>query len=244
MATGNVNKLDIKKYSGDERLALLLGNSGCAKSIDFVKAAILGAQASAERFGLDNVVREIFPEARLLGSANELISELEGLWFVLYGSKRLPPAAHIVPDAGPAQRQSLTGFVSRQIGAGEEFLKYLHHGRTDNFFDAPRLQKIYSVFYGNLELLKALQKSMEESWSDEDFAGAESLIKKLTSFTRVFWDSMVSIKDIVKNRKLEKMKNLTIIRDIESQLQREVRRNDQCPCGSGKKYKVCCGRAV
>ncbi|HHX50949.1 MAG TPA: hypothetical protein GX711_05890, partial [Clostridia bacterium] len=25
---------------------------------------------------------------------------------------------------------------------------------------------------------------------------------------------------------------------------REVGRNDPCPCGSGKKYKKCCGRSV
>ncbi|UOP01847.1 SEC-C domain-containing protein [Kingella potus] len=24
---------------------------------------------------------------------------------------------------------------------------------------------------------------------------------------------------------------------------RENRRNDPCPCGSGKKYKACCGRS-
>jgi len=100
---------------------------------------------------------------------------------------------------------------------------------------------ILSIFYGNLELLRALNVSMAESWSEDDFAGAASIVQKLTSFTRVFWDSMVTIKDIVKNKKMEKMKNVTIIREIESRLQREVRRNEPCPCGSGKKYKMCCG---
>ena len=31
--------------------------------------------------------------------------------------------------------------------------------------------------------------------------------------------------------------NITFVRDIP-----KVGRNDECPCGSGKKYKKCCGQ--
>jgi len=30
---------------------------------------------------------------------------------------------------------------------------------------------------------------------------------------------------------------------LEEQLKRKVKRNDPCPCGSGKKYKNCCGKS-
>lgn len=36
---------------------------------------------------------------------------------------------------------------------------------------------------------------------------------------------------------LEQKKSGTVVKD------KKVGRNEPCPCGSGKKYKFCCGRA-
>jgi preprotein translocase subunit SecA len=42
---------------------------------------------------------------------------------------------------------------------------------------------------------------------------------------------------VVTNRSDEPQKQQTVVRNEE-----KVGRNDPCPCGSGKKYKKCCGR--
>jgi preprotein translocase subunit SecA len=42
---------------------------------------------------------------------------------------------------------------------------------------------------------------------------------------------------VVTNRSDEPQKQQTVVRNGE-----KVGRNDPCPCGSGKKYKKCCGR--
>lgn len=49
------------------------------------------------------------------------------------------------------------------------------------------------------------------------------------------WDSLLTLerrKELYKEQK----KSGTIVKD------KKVGRNDPCPCGSGKKYKFCCGR--
>jgi uncharacterized protein YecA (UPF0149 family) len=55
------------------------------------------------------------------------------------------------------------------------------------------------------------------------------------------WNTMLTIKNLIKNEKLKLLKNRTIIGQIEEKLGEPVRRNESCPCGSGKKYKNCCG---
>ncbi|MDI9425829.1 MAG: SEC-C metal-binding domain-containing protein, partial [Spirochaetota bacterium] len=83
--------------------------------------------------------------------------------------------------------------------------------------------------------------SMKEKWSDEDFADMDGFTQKLERFTLVMWRTMVSIKNASKREMLERLKNKAIIEKIEEQLGAPIRRNDSCPCGSGKKYKYCCG---
>ncbi|BCJ97771.1 SEC-C metal-binding domain-containing protein [Anaerocolumna chitinilytica] len=50
------------------------------------------------------------------------------------------------------------------------------------------------------------------------------------------WDSLLS-QERRKELYLEQKKANTIVKE------KKVGRNDPCPCGSGKKYKFCCGRA-
>ena len=47
------------------------------------------------------------------------------------------------------------------------------------------------------------------------------------------------------NIKISNVPNITDVDDLENilmHLNAKVGRNDECPCGSGKKYKNCCGR--
>ena len=39
----------------------------------------------------------------------------------------------------------------------------------------------------------------------------------------------------------EETKNKDINKKVEAKSEKKVGRNDKCPCGSGKKYKHCCG---
>ena len=39
----------------------------------------------------------------------------------------------------------------------------------------------------------------------------------------------------------EETKNEDVNKKVEAKSEKKVGRNDKCPCGSGKKYKHCCG---
>ena len=41
---------------------------------------------------------------------------------------------------------------------------------------------------------------------------------------------------------MEKQHAMALVDSAEIKLGRKIGRNELCPCGSGKKYKKCCGR--
>jgi len=114
-------------------------------------------------------------------------------------------------------------------------------GSIDEMRKNKKVDTIYSLFIGNVNLLKSLQTSMEEKWTDEDFTGDTTFLKKLTGFIRVMWDTQIALKEHAKVFKLQKMNNKNIIHVLEKQTGTQIGRNEPCPCGSGKKYKNCCG---
>lgn len=235
--------LKLKKYCGDRSFADTLKNNGIAVSTGFIRAAILGAQSASEPLGISDVLREIASSGSTTRLSTECVEAVEGLWYYCYGISKFPEAEYNRLDPADAGRETIRTHVVALIEAGDEFLKYLHFGKTDRYFGREKLKKLYATFFSNLEVLRALLHGVTEKWGEEEFSNIESFVEKLNRFTVVFWDLMVAIKEEVKAAKLETMKNKTIIHKIESETKQQIRRNDPCPCGSGKKYKMCCGVA-
>ncbi|MFW5770000.1 MAG: SEC-C metal-binding domain-containing protein [Spirochaetota bacterium] len=233
--------IQVKKYKGDDNFQALLKENGCGKSIDFAKAAILGAQTSSSAFTIDNVMLELFKDARLPKEDNEAWIQLEALWYQLYAVQRFPDCTHIKPGFTEKTRENYVQYVQRQVEAGEEYLRYLHIGNIDAFRDDPKVDKVYKIFSGNLHLLRTLCKSMNEKWEDNEFVADTSFLEKLEKFVRVMWDTKITLKEKAKQKKVEKNRKKTIIKKIEDEYGHKLQRNDPCPCGSGKKYKNCCG---
>ena len=233
--------IEVKKYGGDEYFASLLKKNGCNRSIDYAKAAILGAQTSPTAFTIENIMLELFGNGDIPPRENEIWMQLEALWYHLYALQRFPDCEHIKPGFTGKTRHNYVDYVHRQVEAGDEYMKYLHVGNIESFRDDPKIDKVYKIFNGNLELLRSLQKSMTEKWDDSEFADDTSFLEKLERFVRVMWDTKITLKEKAKMKKLEKNKNKTIIEKIEEEYGHKLSRNDPCPCGSGKKYKNCCG---
>ncbi len=233
--------IEVKEYRGDEHFAFLLGDNGCTRTIDFVKAAILGAQTSPTAFTIENIMLELFGNGEIPSRDSEVWMQVEALWYHLYAIQRFPECDHIKPAFSEKTRDNYVHYVGRQVEAGDEYLKYLHVGNIESFRDDQKVDKVYRIFYGNLELLRTLQKSMTEKWEDSEFSNDTSFLEKLERFVRVMWDTKITLKEKAKMKKLEKNKNKSIIEKIEEEYGHKLSRNDPCPCGSGKKYKNCCG---
>ncbi len=235
-----MNKLAVKKYIGDDELLSHLRRDGYQGTIERLKACILGVQCSLFQTGTPMVLDFVRSEAG--GAPSDFTaSAIEGLWYKLYGSTEFPEAKHIIVSRESTLPDNYISYVRRQLQAGEEFLKRLHLGGYDVPNGNEKIRKVYTIFSANIELLAALEKSMSGKWTDAEFSDMDGFVTKLESFTRVMWNTMLTIKNLIKNEKLKLLKNRTIIGQIEEKLGEPVRRNESCPCGSGKKYKNCCG---
>lgn len=235
-----MQQMKVKKYSGDDELSARMKEAGISISLDVVKASILGRQASSIDRIIGDLMNDVVGATGSPSRAGGFRDEIEALWYRLYGSSAFAVSPHMqIGDPG-ADRETLIEFVGRQVLAGEYFLRQADFGRIQDFFGDERFAKIYAIFENNLALLREMHKSML-NWGEKDFQDTKSLVERLNRFTRILWDTMVTLKESVKAKKHERGKNKTVIRNIEAQTGQEVRRNDQCPCGSNKKYKHCCG---
>ena len=236
-----MKNLRVKKYIGDKELAFLLDGASYEVSVELIKACILGIQSSLSKSGLSSVL-DLISGGNKRTLSPDIVMAVEGLWYHLRAASDFNESEHAGFDGNRGERGAYVAYIGRQIQAGEEFLKRLHlggYGREGARNEAA--QRLYGVFINNMELLRALETSMKEKWSDEDFADMDGFTQKLERFTLVMWRTMVSIKNASKREMLERLKNKAIIEKIEEQLGAPIRRNDSCPCGSGKKYKYCCG---
>ncbi|GAB4220992.1 MAG: hypothetical protein Kow00102_12580 [Spirochaetota bacterium] len=230
----------VKQYKGDENLKKILDKNNIPVDIYNLKAAILGVQASAGSFTLRSLIKDFFSEEVL--ENKDVADQIESLWFYLLRLQRFDDGELEQPDFDMKTREAYTAYVNASIMRAETFLKYLSTGQLDEMLKNEKVNKIYSIFIGNVNLLKALIISMEEKWSQEDFASDTTFLKKLTGFVRVMWDTQIALKEHAKIFNLQKMNNKNIIEAIQQQTGTEIGRNDPCPCGSGKKYKNCCGK--
>jgi hypothetical protein len=88
-----------------------------------------------------------------------------------------------------------------------------------------------------LEAYLRIQK--EQPLSREEIRDAYENIRKLEP---VIGDCIARINMGLKPARMRVFQDLTRAQGDVSPLQsRQVERNDPCPCGSGKKYKRCCG---
>jgi len=230
---------DIKKYHGDEKFLKILDKNAIAIDIYTLKAAILGVQASGGDFSMKMLAKDFFSDEALDNKA--LADQLESLWFYLLRLQRFDDGELEQPCYEDKTREMYLSYVKSSILRAETFLKYLAMGSIDEMRKNKKVDTIYSLFIGNVNLLKSLQTSMEEKWTDEDFTGDTTFLQKLTGFIRVMWDTKIALKEHAKIFKLQKMNNKNIIHVLEKQTGAQIGSNEQCPCGSGKKYKNCCG---
>jgi preprotein translocase subunit SecA len=81
------------------------------------------------------------------------------------------------------------------------------------------------------EILEKVKKAIT-------FLDTEYMIKSMTVASKIQKQAEMAIANSGKNEDGQKAKGKTVIKTE----QEKVGRNEPCPCGSGKKYKNCCGR--
>ncbi|MBT6232605.1 MAG: preprotein translocase subunit SecA, partial [Nitrosomonadales bacterium] len=89
------------------------------------------------------------------------------------------------------------------------------------------------------------QKDPKQEFKKEAFALFEALLESIKyETTRVLM--LVQVKNekdasAIDQKNSEQVKNAQVKEEENNQPAKKVGRNEPCPCGSGKKYKHCCG---
>ena len=92
-----------------------------------------------------------------------------------------------------------------------------------------------------------MHKKIEDiykSKSDINPYGATSKVEFFAVISEYFFERPKLLKqkhpELYKN--LEQIFNQNLSKGFDMSTVREIQRNDPCPCGSGQKYKRCCGK--
>lgn len=113
-------------------------------------------------------------------------------------------------------------------------------GSTDGI-PALLLEKQYAIPWIDL-----IQKKIDEIWdgkSDINPYGATNKTEFFAVISEYFFErpELLKLKHPNLYDLLEQIFNQKMLRKAKKIIVREINRNDPCPCGSGKKYKKCCG---
>lgn len=228
------------QYIGDEAFQIQLRNNRCKKSLDFVKGAILGAQASSGQFGIDDILKKSFKRFSFKKIDQELMQQFLNLWKLLFEEKRFPSSDHITPQFKIYSKKNFLDYVDRQIEAAEIFLEFFHMSKIDKYTNDPAFNRIYKTYFENVELLSSIRSSIINKWKKNELEGASTFLERLEKFVRVMWDTKVSLKEYAKRKNVEKIYNKYFDGDDASIQTDDI--DKPCYCGSKKKYTDCCGR--
>ena len=196
-------------------------------------SSIIGDEGSPEEWDiaeLNNVIRPIIPIKKIVlsdeelkhGSKDELIQRLKEEAVKVYEAKEAE-----FPEADQIRE------VERII-----LLKVIYRKWMDHIDDMDQLrQGIGLQAYGQRDPVVEYKFAGFEMFDSMIDAITEETVKALTH---------IQIEQKVEREQVAKVtgtnKDETVAAKPKKREGRKVQPNDPCPCGSGKKYKMCCGR--
>ena len=196
-------------------------------------SSIIGDEGSPEEWDiaeLNNVIRPIIPIKKIVlsdeelkhGSKDELIQRLKEEAVKVYEAKEAE-----FPEAD--QRREVERII---------LLKVIDRKWMDHIDDMDQLrQGIGLQAYGQRDPVVEYKFAGFEMFDSMIDAITEETVKALTH---------IQIEQKVEREQVAKVtgtnKDETVAAKPKKREGRKVQPNDPCPCGSGKKYKMCCGR--
>jgi hypothetical protein len=239
--------LNINKYEGDDKFVKILKEIECPSDLIYIKALIQGSLAASYLVMPNVLINEIFVGNEIIHNSQEQLSKFYSNFFSLWNqcSRQIYKWRYESPN--PKRREfsfsDLITYISDLRREIEGFLRGLELGGT-NLSDMSRsCQKSFKSLVGACASLEVFLPALKKE-------NAETIeLKKIISLVRKFHKAKNSciqrvIMGLEKSRQINRKKRMRIpIRElVKKPIRREkVGRNDPCPCGSGKKYKKCCG---
>lgn len=136
-----------------------------------------------------------------------------------------------MPDCMELKR--VEKYLRDQAGISVEYAKYVGMQIQIAIRGECQMQDIFDILMEN-GIVLADEKTIN---------GLVVCVNGLWNNTRMLLNRGFTPLELSKEQKseLERMKNVSNIIDFESARKKKIYPNEPCPCGSGKKYKHCCG---
>ena len=165
----------------------------------------------------------------------------KGLLTVQEGKEYYIPTVQEIIDLGalgclPNQKEfkKLVYFMKNQLGLLEEEAGWIVTIVQAKIFGSCDINEIF-------EYLEEEQLYIENQWQMEKLA---ELVIDLWNHTRMVTNRGFTPDELLKNSKKPKfpLREENNVVDFEVMKNKKIYPNELCPCGSGKKYKNCCGK--
>lgn len=235
-------------YCGDELMEEYLEKAGSEVSIFSLYGLLYGCLAAPNLVMPSVLMPAIFgkkgADFETKDQAQETVGNIMALWNLLnrwdpeIEDLRVPAIEYPTDKSGVMHRLSdMTDLVDSFIGGLELGGIDLDEPPVDLKNDAESLSKIMDIFYSYLEVMDK-EKGMTPEQLDE-------AMKAISKGELVITSRIANIHMALKKSRMQAAEDL---RGVDEALKKggivmspKIGRNDPCPCGSGKKYKKCCG---
>src|SRR3989344_3776040 len=233
------------KYCGDAKMASLLKKYEVEFTLHQLYGLLYGAVSAPAAVQPSQVLSVIFnrkePEFESMEEAKSFLGNVMSLWNVVAdstsGEDRMawPETVFQQSDAG------LKEYIHAVTSLTEQFIKGLDLGATMEEDFAGDIKDAFESLARTDLLLKEYLNLLEKDKSANKKVIAESF-EVVGKVEDIIVDCIGRIAVGLKGSRMRKVRETA--KFVESARQArsgKVGRNDQCPCGSGKKFKKCCG---
>ena len=177
--------------------------------------------------------------------ANEFLANLMSLWnsFANWNPETKP---FILPkDEYPDTHDGFKQRVKDNSSLIEYFIKGLDLGGTkEDDFSEDGIKALKFLSEANAFFLKYMELSDKENVEKDK--EQERTIELIDQLEDVVADCIARINLGLKEARIKSVEEMRMFVDMQRKtdqaLSTKIKRNDPCPCGSGKKYKKCCGQ--
>ena len=130
--------------------------------------------------------------------------------------------------SGRSGRKGTSGFLGN---ASEQALKL-----SDNIDKETFMGQLFEAWYSHIKPNEDIEVSVMKAWERVDQSGFRPVFDRVGVTEEDLRQMVIEIRQMKSEvrEEREKAKQLG--------LDQKVGRNDKCPCGSGKKFKKCCGK--
>jgi hypothetical protein len=243
--------MNIGPYPGDLKAKETLATFQSNASLEEIKAAIMGSILAVEMVQPSRVLKILHgeddkghPQFTSIDQAKEHMGILMGLWNKLtdHQSVKDPFRFSEIPNLAANDKDGWLNFSHLRESEITFFLRGLYAGNTPSGAEllTPTEEDLRAYLPFTLEVgLKALRRKREKI----EQGTTELPAATLGAIALAIDDTYLSQYDAFLKQSLAwRKQHLDELRETDTFVRHEpkVGRNDQCPCGSGKKFKRCC----